>query len=264
MFLLQGKYVLSQAMDSPSRSAVESMRRKLAFVTNVLYGANRSLLGGSYRCRTCRKRKIRCSGEQPVCKTCLDYKHVCLGYSEPSTHVRTHSENASQTSSLTPLPSARERTNSRTVKSQSPDGASQYKQSAGGGRDQNVDHTSSQDALVSRETPSSNIRESEQHTTGASPESSRTSLSSSHRTHVPYFRYFGPTAIVPGFKQMVVQVRGSRKSNTSLSSGMRPIHFVLMTSCGCCFCLLLTVRAISQSPFRLFEVQNLQTWASVI
>jgi hypothetical protein len=123
-------------------------------------------------CRTCRKRKIRCSGEQPVCKTCLDYKHVCLGYSEPSTHVRTHSENASQTSSLTPLPSARERTNSRTVKSQSPDGASQYKQSAGGGRDQNVDHTSSQDALVSRETPSSNIRESEQHTTGASPESS--------------------------------------------------------------------------------------------
>lgn len=23
------------------------------------------------------------------------------------------------------------------------------------------------------------------------------------RTHVPYFRYFGPTAIVPGFKQMV-------------------------------------------------------------
>ena len=31
----------------------------------------------------------------------------------------------------------------------------------------------------------------------------RTSLSSGHRTHVPYFRYFGPTAIVPGFKQMV-------------------------------------------------------------
>jgi hypothetical protein len=31
----------------------------------------------------------------------------------------------------------------------------------------------------------------------------RTSVSSSSRTHVPYFRYFGPTAIVPGFKQMV-------------------------------------------------------------
>lgn len=64
----------------------------------------------------------------------------------------------------------------------------------------------------------------------------RTSMSSNSRTHVPYFRYFGPTAIVPGFKQMVgrsrthrrtqyltdskvVQVRGSRKSNPSMSSG---------------------------------------------
>lgn len=66
--------------------------------------------------------------------------------------------------------------------------------------------------------------------------SGRTSMSSNSRTHVPYFRYFGPTAIVPGFKQMVgrfrshrrtqyltgskvVQVRGSRKSNPSISSG---------------------------------------------
>lgn len=191
MFLLQGKYVLSQAMDSPSRSAVESMRRKLAFVTHVLYGADGNL-GGLYRCRTCRKRKIRCSGEQPgekltpllyfsmvllitcslVCKTCLDYKHVCLGYSEPPTHVRTHSGNASQTPSLAPLLSASERTDRRTVKSQSPDGASQYKQTVGSGVDGPADHLSSQDALVSRETPSSNIRESEQHTTGASPESS--------------------------------------------------------------------------------------------
>lgn len=32
----------------------------------------------------------------------------------------------------------------------------------------------------------------------------------SHR--VPYFRYFGPTAIVPGFKQMVVSVREHRRS----------------------------------------------------
>jgi len=38
---------------------------------------------------------------------------------------------------------------------------------------------------------------------------------------VPYFRWFGPTAIVRGFKQMVVSVRESRRSMgpTSLSSG---------------------------------------------
>ncbi|PCG89531.1 Transcription factor [Penicillium occitanis (nom. inval.)] len=34
-------------------------------------------------CRTCRKRKIRCSGEQPVCKTCSDCGHKCLGYNDP-------------------------------------------------------------------------------------------------------------------------------------------------------------------------------------
>ncbi|KAM5440429.1 hypothetical protein McanCB21832_000537 [Microsporum canis] len=51
-----------------------------------------------------------------------------------------------------------------------------------------------------------------------SPESTRSALISSHRTHVPYFRYFGPTAIVPGYKQMVVRVRETRKSNPSLSN----------------------------------------------
>lgn len=35
---------------------------------------------------------------------------------------------------------------------------------------------------------------------------------------VPYFRYFGPTAIVPGFKQMVVSVREHRRSMGAASS----------------------------------------------
>ncbi|KAI0804857.1 fungal-specific transcription factor domain-containing protein [Xylaria sp. FL0064] len=35
---------------------------------------------------------------------------------------------------------------------------------------------------------------------------------------VPYFRYFGPTAILPGFKQMVVKVRGRRRSSMSATS----------------------------------------------
>ncbi len=40
--------------------------------------------------------------------------------------------------------------------------------------------------------------------------------SESHR--VPYFRYFGPTAIVPGFKQMVVSVREHRRSTGAASA----------------------------------------------
>ncbi|RYP45096.1 hypothetical protein DL768_008527 [Monosporascus sp. mg162] len=35
---------------------------------------------------------------------------------------------------------------------------------------------------------------------------------------VPYFRFFGPTAIVPGFKQMVVKVRDRRTSSMSATS----------------------------------------------
>lgn len=45
------------------------------------------------------------------------------------------------------------------------------------------------------------------------------SISSHAESHrVPYFRYFGPTAIVPGFKQMVVSVREHRRSTGTGSS----------------------------------------------
>jgi len=33
-------------------------------------------------CRTCRKRKTRCSGEKPVCETCKQNRQECLGYTE--------------------------------------------------------------------------------------------------------------------------------------------------------------------------------------
>ena len=33
-------------------------------------------------CLTCRKRKTRCSGERPECKTCVDTAHVCAGYAD--------------------------------------------------------------------------------------------------------------------------------------------------------------------------------------
>jgi hypothetical protein len=39
---------------------------------------------------------------------------------------------------------------------------------------------------------------------------------------VPYFRYFGPTAIVPGFKQMVVSVRDRRRSTGGSFSATSP------------------------------------------
>ncbi|KAL3436612.1 fungal-specific transcription factor domain-containing protein [Aspergillus tetrazonus] len=180
-------------------------------------------------CLTCRKRKTRCSGEQPVCRTCVDYNHKCLGYSE-SSHVRAQSDTAPCTpttaSQATPVESTASRgllkTENQPLKS-----LRRNTQTTG---DDSLDKSSerSEPLKIERRSPleesfrrtanENATKENDQQAAGESPESNRTSGSSSGRTHVPYFRYFGPTAIVPGFKQMVVQVRGSRKSNASLSS----------------------------------------------
>jgi len=36
------------------------------------------------RCKTCRKRKTRCSGEKPICETCKQTGQECLGYTDPT------------------------------------------------------------------------------------------------------------------------------------------------------------------------------------
>ncbi|GKZ73588.1 hypothetical protein AnigIFM60653_008008 [Aspergillus niger] len=177
-------------------------------------------------CLTCRKRKIRCSGEQPVCKTCSDYNHICQGYSEPSAHARSQSDAASRTPTIAPLPTPGDATALRAARkaaSRSPSSPRRTIVPITDGVDkpsEALKPLEPKEEPLPTDTSSRTTKEFEQPNNGASPESSRTSLSSSARTHVPYFRYFGPTAIVPGFKQMVVQVRGSRKSNPSLSSGL--------------------------------------------
>ncbi|OLN86752.1 putative transcriptional regulatory protein C1327.01c-like protein 2 [Colletotrichum chlorophyti] len=63
-------------------------------------------------------------------------------------------------------------------------------------------------------------------------------LHHAERHRVPYFRYFGPTAIVPGYKKMVVSVRDRRRSTggsacaTSPSSGSSVIHSLGMAMSG--------------------------------
>lgn len=43
-------------------------------------------------------------------------------------------------------------------------------------------------------------------------------LTLSTRNRMPYFRYFGPTAIVPGLRQMVVKVRGKQHGSAQTTS----------------------------------------------
>jgi hypothetical protein len=58
-------------------------------------------------------------------------------------------------------------------------------------------------------------------------------LSLSTRNRMPYFRYFGPTAIMPGFKQMVVKVRGKQHGSAQTTSDRTStIHTIQVESRG--------------------------------
>lgn len=61
------------------------------------------------------------------------------------------------------------------------------------------------------------------HGHGHDPSSSPTAVRRSESNRVPYFRYFGPTAIVPGFKQMVVSVRDRRRSTAGSIAPTSPV-----------------------------------------
>ncbi|KIX93231.1 uncharacterized protein Z520_11086 [Fonsecaea multimorphosa CBS 102226] len=142
-------------------------------------------------CLTCRKRKTRCSGERPECKTCTDNNHVCSGYTDrpirrDGERLEEDGEEEADSGSSTPQKQSRDAEVAMKIRA---------------GPEKDTENMLREDAgeMIS---PSSN------HTT---------SSVTSSRNRVPYFRYFGPTAIVPGFKQMVVQVKDNRSSLPSAS-----------------------------------------------
>ncbi|EGE05929.1 C6 transcription factor [Trichophyton equinum CBS 127.97] len=193
-------------------------------------------------CRTCRKRKSRCSGEQPVCKTCTDYGHTCLGYSDPASAQPAASSSSTTTAAAVAAPATR------------PAAQSDVKGKEAAGKPDGPKEKAKEPEMLGRSVPGSQygclraetncrcdqssadsqreIHVEDMRQAISSPREhqerrfmlmeyyciAQSALISSHRTHVPYFRYFGPTAIVPGFKQMVVRVRETRKSNPSLSN----------------------------------------------
>ncbi|KAI5456553.1 fungal-specific transcription factor domain-containing protein [Mariannaea sp. PMI_226] len=167
-------------------------------------------------CLTCRRRKTRCAGERPLCSTCTKNGHQCLGYPEdarredgerdanedmgdirddedsnlhkPEIHMKAPPPIPPDTLPLEgpeiPLPKRR--------------------------------NESTLDALMTGAMPPHSPNH---YRRTISPTAVR--RSESHR--VPYFRYFGPTAIVPGFKQMVVSVRDRRRSTAGSANGTSPL-----------------------------------------
>ncbi|KAJ5091214.1 hypothetical protein NUU61_006084 [Penicillium alfredii] len=175
-------------------------------------------------CLTCRRRKIRCSGEQPVCRTCSDYKHVCLGYTDSTAHLRSQSDSAPRAPPLPNISAVNDSSQrgSRVVESSSPEPPPAPIPRSAVEKSPRISKLPDGKDGSSREMAGRVNKEPDSQAVSESPDSGRTSVSSGSRTHVPYFRYFGPTAIVPGFKQMVVQVRGSRKSKSLSSESHSP------------------------------------------
>ncbi|KUI59381.1 Nitrogen assimilation transcription factor nit-4 [Cytospora mali] len=210
-------------------------------------------------CLTCRKRKTRCDGEKPTCSTCDRNGHQCLGYPEQPEKTKpepilspvklegeglndlsdepedAHMENATDGHDHT-------RRHSKT-----PFRANQQPQNANEGGDRRGDRRDSSTSSAATATrpgrdsnewdmdPSSSQvpgrsgkRLSLQRTVSFSEDgrssSNRSPVQHHRESHrVPYFRYFGPTAIVPGYKQMVVNVhhyhrRQSRGGSMSAAS----------------------------------------------
>ncbi|KAI0163449.1 fungal-specific transcription factor domain-containing protein [Pestalotiopsis sp. NC0098] len=212
-------------------------------------------------CLTCRRRKTRCAGEHPECSTCVKNGHKCLGYSDvpekapkrdpgpaASPEVAVIDHNDAQYSD-DELPGLRRHEH--------------WKQNRNGlgRRDTEESSTSSRRLSESTQQPSVRLKsetvdwdESQSfaqhgHGSGKLPRRPTTYARHSsfstqdgrspsvrsptmHHNHahtesyrVPYFRYFGPTAIVPGFKQMVVKVHDRRRSSMSATSPGSGVSF---------------------------------------
>ncbi|KAK4088560.1 transcriptional regulator family: Fungal Specific TF [Purpureocillium lilacinum] len=187
-------------------------------------------------CLTCRRRKTRCAGERPICSTCTKNGHQCLGYPEDarkdgtdtgeSKHVddedlnEEHQSDDDDRKALKPdAPSG----------SSAPDAApaispprtiavAPRSAPARPGAVVEPEHDVDVKPVVS---PSSHHQSHPSAATDDMPSSP--TLRRNHNNRIPYFRYFGPTAIVPGFKQMVVSVRDRRRSTGGSQSGTSPM-----------------------------------------
>lgn len=165
-------------------------------------------------CRTCRKRKTRCDGKRPRCSTCVDNNHLCLGYADGAESVaepRALGKHNRQGDEDHYSEEEEKDTSAGSFTQRSPLSAAKQTRFMirhGLGPSNAIDSREYKGADTGR------IKEEFQ-SIPAFLENGLTSMDGtppvqveSHR--VPYFRYFGPTAIVPGYKAMVVAVPSSQ------------------------------------------------------
>ncbi|KAJ4173020.1 hypothetical protein NW754_012025 [Fusarium falciforme] len=183
-------------------------------------------------CLTCRKRKTRCAGERPFCSTCTKNHHRCLGYPE---EIKKE-DGEKQTPASKP---DHERDNHGPHNHHEDEDEVEkpnlhVQRTPDAPAPQTIPQTTSEATLPPAkpivETPHDDDVPSLRPHHGHPPLSlaadlppSPTTVRRSESHRVPYFRYFGPTAIVPGFKQMVVSVRDRRRSTAGSMAGTSPV-----------------------------------------
>ncbi|KAK4556747.1 hypothetical protein LTR86_006318 [Recurvomyces mirabilis] len=164
-----------------------------------------------------RKRKTACSGERPECETCVQNKQECAGYADhASRSSRGHSG---------PNEDVRRIKAKQTVRLEeqaTPElhrAAVSQGQITGKARDRALD-----ELLQRQDARTDSPPDHSQHTRTTASTRTRTkrdaerSLFPGPRNRMPYFRWLGPTAIMPGFKQMVVKVKRQDTSELARSS----------------------------------------------
>jgi hypothetical protein len=164
-------------------------------------------------CLTCRRKKTRCSGERPACLTCQSNKHQCAGYGEDSAAGPSTSTSTSDAGDSKRRPPR--------------DGAAPpQKQPAPPAPPIDPQLTrppaARAFATASQRPGATAHRHAPKHDRDRDRGGSHGALSLSTRNRMPYFRYFGPTAIMPGFKQMVVKVLGTQHGSGHTTSDRTP------------------------------------------
>ncbi|KAF1947544.1 pathway-specific nitrogen regulator [Clathrospora elynae] len=189
-----------EAPATASANAAALPLKSIRFVANHdgPYAKRRRI---SSACLTCRKKKTRCSGERPVCGTCTQNKHECAGYGDDNGASEAHKDGKKATRRESVSNTAPFRKNEPPIDPQL--------------TRPNLPHAVSHNSNSSILQPSPKRENS----IGSA------SLSLSTRNRMPYFRYFGPTAIVPGgLRQMVVKVRGKQHGSVQTTSDQHTIE----------------------------------------
>lgn len=214
-------------------------------------------------CLTCRRRKTRCDGEKPTCSTCEKNGHQCLGYPDHSPekpkheslniHVKVEGDRPMHRSSFAD-PTDDEIDDVLDDEDEGRHSKSQSGRRKGELTSSSFDQSDSRSTTIgpavvrirkesndwgmespsSHPTPKTINRPASTSEDGRSPGERSPIQQHPHSHKVPYFRYFGPTAIVPGLKQMVVnapvQNYNRRRTSRGSTSATSPLSLLSLRS----------------------------------